>query len=149
MKTIRYNTFETNSSSAHVLTIIKNSSLYERFSNKEGIFYNIKRDDCSDEFYTRRVDEDNFITFAKVKKFLDDFNVNVDRCYYKDEVQRMKEMSIDELKKAIDEYDYAEALREVLDKNSIYWCHIITDNDLPEIDKLAVGCAVFFGEEEC
>lgn len=149
MKTVRYNTFETNSSSAHVLTIIKNSSLYESFSNKEGIFYNIKRGDCSDEFYTRYVNEDNFITFENVKKFIDDFNLDIDRCYYKDEVQKMKKMSIDELKKAVDEYDYAEALREVLDKNSDHWCHIITDYDLPEVDKIAVGCAVFFGEEEC
>lgn len=148
MKTIRYNTFETNSSSAHVLTIIKNSSLYERFLNKEGVFYNIKRDDCSDEFYARHVNEDNFITFAKVKKFIDEFN-DFDRFYYKDEVQRMKEMSIDELKNAIDDYDYAEAVKEVLNKHSTHWHHIISDSDLPEVDKLAVGCAVFFGEQEC
>ena len=61
----------------------------------------------------------------------------------------MKEMSIDELKNAIDDYDYAEAVKEVLNKHSTHWHHIISDSDLPEVDKLAVGCAVFFGEQEC
>lgn len=151
MKTVRYNTFETNSSSQHVLTIVKNDSLYERFLNKEGIFYNVKGEYVySDEYVTRCIHESNFITFEKLKELID--NTDLETCgylYYKEIVQKMKEMSVDELKESLTDYGHIEALRDFLDLKAEYRCHIITENDLPKKDMIDKDCVVFSFIEEC